>query len=54
MVRQNDQVEQLTTNRHAMPQDAIASLLQRMVRHAQLYQWQVQAVLRIGTCQKLD
>jgi hypothetical protein len=29
----NEKVEQLATNRGAMPQDAIASLLQRLVRH---------------------
>ena len=31
---QNDQVEQLAANRLTIPQDAIASLLQRLVRHA--------------------
>ena len=31
---QNDKVEQLAANRLTIPQDAIARLLQRLVRHA--------------------
>jgi hypothetical protein len=32
----NEKVEQLAANRLTIPQDAIASLLQRLVRHAWL------------------
>ena len=41
MARQNDHVEQLATNMLTTPPDAIASLLQRLVRHALvLFGWQ--------------
>jgi hypothetical protein len=33
----NEKVEQLAANRLTMPQDAIASLLQRLVRRALVY-----------------
>jgi hypothetical protein len=34
--RDNEKVEQLAGNRLTIPQDAIASLLQRLVRHANI------------------
>jgi hypothetical protein len=45
----NDQVEQLAANTPTIPQDAIASLLQRLVRHCpivtrRLRSWRVRAL----------